>query len=160
MGSAGGPVHILQWRASWQRDLVRRTGAKDVYPRLIRDLTPEELLGEEAGASWAAARAVGNPLASLERTSSVEELVAEGFGTLTPLATQRGSGAGVHEDGRWKVALALPLERGEAGDRLDPGSVWPVAFAVWRGHEENRGSRKHYADWVSLELELPAGLRT
>jgi hypothetical protein len=59
----------------------------------------------------------------------------------------------VHAAGRWSVALGLPLVRGVSGAALEPGSVWPVSFAVWLGERKNRGSRKQYADWVELELE-------
>ena len=38
MGGPDAPVHILQWRASWERDLEDgRTGARDLYPRIQPD---------------------------------------------------------------------------------------------------------------------------
>jgi len=39
------------------------------------------------------------------------------------------------------------------GEAIAPSSVWPVAFAVWLGSRGNRGARKHFADWVSCEVE-------
>jgi hypothetical protein len=39
------------------------------------------------------------------------------------------------------------------GDALAPGTTWPVAFAVWLGSQENRGGRKHFADWQTLVVE-------
>jgi hypothetical protein len=155
MGGAGQPVHVLQWRASWQRDLAGRVGVDETHPNVIRDVGPEELLGAEAARPYAAARAVGNPLAAAERTTSVEELVAEGFGSLTPLEAQRARGSGAHADGRWRVAIGLPLDRGDTGAALAPGSAWPAAFAVWLGGRGNRGGRKHFSDWVLCELEAP-----
>jgi hypothetical protein len=153
MGAPGVPVHILQWRASWQRDLGEKTGSKTLYPNLVRDIGPEELLGYVAAAPFEAARAVGNPLSTAERVSPVEEIVAEGFGSATTLSVQRARGAGVWDEGRWAVTIAFPMARGPSGAPVEPGSSWPLAFAVWLGSQKNRGSRKHFADWVSCEVE-------
>jgi hypothetical protein len=156
MGAAGNPVHILQWRASWQRDVERgRTGPQVLYPRLVLDISPDQLLGPEAAAPYAPGRAVGNPLSAAKRSSPVEEIVAEGFGSATTLAEQRARGTGVYDEGRWAVSISLPLERGTAGATIAPGSVWPAAFAVWLGSRGNRGARKHFADWISFEVEKP-----
>ena len=153
MGAKGAPVHILQWRASWQRDLERKTGPEDLYPRLVRDIGPQELLGFHAAAPYVAGRAVGNPLSAPVRWSPIEEIVAEGFGSATSLPHQRARGAAVHESGRWTVTIALLLERGLGGAPIEPGSSWPVAFAIWLGSQKNRGSRKHIASWVRLDVE-------
>lgn len=152
MGAAGQPVHLLQWRASWQRDIDRgRSGVETLFPRVVHDVTPDDLLGA-AAAPYYPGRAVGNPLSALKRSSPVEEAVAEGFGSLTSLATQTARGKGVHDDGRWRVAIGFPMARGASGPPLAPGSRWPVAFALWLGSRDNRGSRKQYADWLDLEL--------
>ncbi len=152
MGGPGEPVHILQWRATWQRDLDRgRTGPQTLHPRIIRDLTPEDLLGPE-GKQYDVGYTVGNPMSTPER-SRVEEVVAEGFGTVTHLSRQRARGGGAHASGRWTVAVAVPMERAGAGDPIRPGSSWPVAFAVWLGSRRNRGSRKHWANWVRIDLD-------
>jgi len=45
------------------------------------------------------------------------------------------------------------MARGASGAPLDPGSRWPVSFAVWAGSEGNRGARKQFANWIDLELE-------
>jgi hypothetical protein len=153
MGGAGAPVHILQWRASWQRDLRRRTSVEDLYPHLVRDVTADDVLGAAGALPYYPGRAVRNPLSAETRTTPVEEIVAEGFGSVTTLAEQRARGAGVHEDGSWSVTIGLPLDRGESFARLEPGSSWPVAFALWLGSQGNRGARKHFADWVECRLE-------
>lgn len=154
MGAPGSPVHILQWRATWQRDLADgRTGLQELYPRAVRDLTPEELLGDEGAVPYYPGRAVGNPLSAARRASAVEEIVAEGFGSATSFTHQRARGRGEHAGGRWRVAIALPMDRTGAGEALTPGSTWPVAFAVWLGSKGNRGGRKHWANWVSCEIE-------
>lgn len=153
MGGPGVPVHILQWRASWQRDLQGRTGVEDIYPHVVRDETPDRVLPGGVAQLFYVGRVVGNPLSVEQRTTSVEEVIAEGFGTATSLAEQRARGGGVSGNGRWTATIGFPMERAPAGARLEPGSAWPVAFAVWQGGKGNRGSRKQFADWIDLELE-------
>lgn len=151
MGGPGQPVHILQWRAAWQRDLAGRAGPEDLFPRIVRDLTPEDLLGPKTGNLFYVGRYVGNPVSVHER-QPVEEVVAEGFGSATHLSRQQARGRGAHDGERWRVSIGIPLSR-EAGDALVPGTAWPVSFAVWLGSRKNRGGRKHWANWVRCELE-------
>ena len=154
MGEAGRAVHLLQWRATWQRDIDEgRGGVEDLYPRVVRDTTPDELLDPKAVALYYPGRAAGNPMSLFERSSPVEEAVAEGFGSVTTLAEQRARGRGVHSGGRWAVTIGIPLDRGGSLEPLEPGSTWPLAVAVWLGSRGNRGSRKQYADWIDLHLE-------
>lgn len=157
MGGAGAPVHILHWKASWQADvdLGRRT-VRDAFPNGFNDWVPEELMDPEAARVFYPGLAVGNPLSAVGKTSPVEELIAEGFGSLTHQAEQRATGRGVFEDGRWRVALQVPMAGGETTATLSPGTVSQAAFAVWNGSRQNRGSRKHYAPWVPLTIEATA----
>jgi hypothetical protein len=152
MGGVGTPVHLLQWRATWQRDIDEgRAGIETLFPRAVHDVTPDDLLGARAVVYYPG-RAVGNPMSALKRSSPIEEAVAEGFGSVTTLAKQTARGKGVHEDGEWRVSVGLPMARGASGQPLEPGSRWPVAFALWLGSNGNRGSRKQYADWLELEI--------
>jgi Ethylbenzene dehydrogenase len=152
MGAAGAPVHLMQWRATWQRDIDQgRSGVESMFPHVVRDVTPDDLLGA-AAAVYYPARAVGNPMSALKRASPVEEAVAEGFGSVTTLKAQTARGKGIHDGGRWRVTIGVPMARGASGQPLEPGSRWPVAFALWLGSRDNRGSRKQYADWVDLEV--------
>ena len=153
MGAPGAAVHLLQWRATWERDLGRRVSVQDVYPNAVADVPPDAILPPETAVLYYPGRAVGNPLSALVHTTTVEELVAEGFGSATVLEQQSARGKGVHREGRWQVALGFPLARGASGAPIAPGSVWPVAFAVWLGSRQNRGSRKQYADWLEVEVE-------
>lgn len=152
MGGPGAPVHLLQWRAGWQRDADRgRTGVEGIYPRVVRDVDAEEVLGR-AGALFSPGLAVGNPMSVRAPRSPVEEAVAEGFGSVTHLERQRARGRGAWEDGGWRVALALPLDRRPDASPIPPGVAVPVAFAVWAGAAGDRGGRKQYADWINLQL--------
>ena len=153
MGAPGAPVHLVQWRASWQRDLASgRTGVTELFPAAATEIYPEDLLDAEVARLWSPAAATGNPLA-VAHPSAIEELVAEGFGSATTIPPTGARGAGAWSDGRWRVAVAVPLARGAAGARIEPGSTWPVAFAVWSGSRGNRGGRKQFADWVAVTLE-------
>jgi hypothetical protein len=153
MGGPGAAVHVLQWRAGWQRDIDEgRAGVADVYPNVVRDLDAVEQLGLRDGVLYSPGLAVGNPMSARARPSPVGEAVAEGFGSLTHLAEQRARGRGVWTDGVWAVSVAMPLDRRPAADAITPGLSWPVAFAVWSGSAGDRGGRKQYAEWISLSL--------
>lgn len=156
MGGPGQQVHIVQWRASWQRDMERggayEQRVADIHPRIIRDLPPSEVLPPKTAVLWTPALAVGNPVAVAAPKTPVDEIIAQGFGSATSLDRSRGRGRGRRQATGWKVAVGLPLDRPGAGQRIKPGSVWPVAFAVWIGNMQNRGARKHWASWINCEL--------
>lgn len=161
MGMAGKPVYIMQWKASWQKDVDQGfQGVEKAYPRWFNDVYPGhptlEALGLKGDAvkSYYPGLAAGNPLSQQKRTSPVEELIAEGFGTLTSLPQQRALGRGIYANGRWKVSLGMPAAEQDV-PVLKPGSSVPVAFAVWDGGKRQVGGRKHYADWV--QVNLPGG---
>jgi DMSO reductase family type II enzyme heme b subunit len=154
MGQPGRPVHILHWRASWQRTV--RDGPRDVrdlHPFAVNDRTPEEHLGAEQARVFYPALVVGNPMATRERTTPVEELVAQGFGTITSHEGQRADGYGVHTSQGWEVVVVMPMAGGQNQPTLSPGGLTAVAVAVWDGAKGDRGARKQFANWVGLELE-------
>ncbi|MCS7007641.1 MAG: ethylbenzene dehydrogenase-related protein [Thermoleophilia bacterium] len=155
MGAPEAPVHILQWRATWQRDLDSggKTGVDQIYPEVVHDVMPDDVLPPETAQLYWVAREAGNPLSKAVRSTPVEEVAAAGFGTVTHLPNQLARGRGVHADGRWHVALAVPSARAGVGEALAPGTTWPIAFAVWLGSEENRGGRKHVSTWHTLAIE-------
>jgi hypothetical protein len=153
MGGPGQPVHVLRWTAVWQRDVDRgRSSVETIFPNTVRDVSPESVLPPESAELYSPGRAVGNPMAALERKWPVEEGFAEGFGSLTPLAKQQARAAGRHKDGHWSVVIAAPLDRRPDGDLLSDRTDLPIAFALWIGSAGNRGSRKHYSDWVQCKL--------
>jgi len=152
MGAKGAPTHILQWRATWERDLAGKTGVDQVYPRVVHDVMPDDVLPPETAALYWVGRSVGNPLSQTERTTPIEQIVAEGFGTTTHLPRTDAKGHGVNDGSTWTVALGFPAKREGIGAPLAPGDTWSIAFAVWLGHQANRGGRKHYANWVKLTL--------
>jgi hypothetical protein len=155
MGAPGAPVHILQWRATWQRDVDSqgKTGVSQIYPRVVHDVMPDDVLPPDVANLYWVGREAGNPLSQKTRTTPVEQAVAEGFGSTTHIAREDARGRGLNEDGSWRVALGFPANREGVAAALTPGSTTSVAFAVWLGSRKNRGGRKHYANWVPFRLD-------
>ena len=154
MGNPKGRVHILQWRADFQSDVER--GAitiRELYPNAYNaDLYHEDLVPGDAGKEYAVAKKAGNP-ASQRAPSSVQELVAEGFGSLTPTGATSAQGVGRHDEKGWHVVISRPL----AGDgvksaNLAPGSASQLAIAAWDGSKGEVGARKSWFGWLPLEI--------
>lgn len=153
MGQPGRPVHLLHWRASWQRGPEKSTGTiRDAFPNAVSDVSPEDLMKPELARGYYPAQAAGNAMALRQRTSPIEELVAEGFGTITSQSEQRAEGSGVFSGSRWEVVLVIPMAGKENQASLKPGDHTSVAVAVWNGGKGDRGARKQFAYWSGLEL--------
>lgn len=114
---------------------------------------PDDVLPPETAQLYWVGREAGNPLSQVNRATPVEEAVAEGFGSVTHLPVQGAVGRGVHDGSGWHVVISTPSARTGVGSPLAPGTSWPIAFAVWEGSDENRGGRKHIANWQTLVLE-------
>jgi hypothetical protein len=165
MGLVGQQINLWHWKASWQKDLD--DGFQEVvqaYPNFWGDFYPyvvgkppfrfpQDWQSAEARAlvpAWEA----GNPLANPKRVTAVEDLNAEGFGTLTTQTTQDVLGRGVWKDGRWYVTFARTLATGDANDsQLAPGDSRSVAFAIWNGSNREAGARKQLSAWVTLAVD-------
>ncbi len=171
----GGPdkgMEIDFWKALWQRDI--EDGYQDVtdlHPNITADAYQgydrdpyktgpasqdpvEEVLATPESRETLPAVAMGNSMAQITREYPVEQLVAEGFGTLTTQTTQNARAWGVHEDGKWTVVFTRPLDTGDEADApLSPGGESAVNFAVWEGGEGDVGARKNYAMFTPLKLE-------
>ena len=107
-----------------------------------------DLTAIPAGAKrYAPARALGNQMAG-PRERPVQDLVAEGPGTIHPAAKTQSNGRGVRADGGWAVVLSRPAPKG-----IEPGSRTQVAFAVWQGSRQEAGARKMRSVWVPLLIE-------
>lgn len=154
MGQVGQPVHIMQWRASWQADVDRgRRTVQDAFPNMYHDAAPEDLMSPQDATVFYPARAVGNPVAQAQRASPVEDLVAVGFGSLTSHEEQTVRGDAVFDERGWHVVIRTPLSGGADKAQLTPGQATPVAFAAWNGSAANRGARKQWANWTTMEIE-------
>ena len=155
MGQAGKGVQITFWRADWQATVDGRgTAIADLYPNATVDHYPFEAQSLEKGSDaqqqmakrYAPAEAAGN-LRGGPRTSAVEDLVAEGPGSLAPASATTARGRGVHSGPGWSVVITRPLPSG-----LSPTTRTQVAFAVWEGAAKEAGARKMRSGWVGLSI--------
>jgi len=155
MGNPGARVEILQWRADWQSDLERGPlSVHELYPNAYAaDFHHEDHLPEASANAFRGAAGAGNPMAERKRHSAVQDLMAEGFGSLTPRATQSAEGQGRHDGRRWHVVITRPLAAdGDSAASLEPGVATSIAFAVWNGSQGEVGARKGWASWIPLEV--------
>ncbi len=164
MGQQGGNVNIWHWKADWESDLIAFQDLEALYPGMHVDQFPFAAANESGvvgpeeytDTSFLPALAAGNLLADPARTSSVEDLVAGGFGSLTaqPGASQNVAGRGVWEEGRWRVVFSRDLSSPEADDVIfQAGNVYPIAFAAWDGANGERDGTKSTSQWISLTLD-------
>jgi DMSO reductase family type II enzyme heme b subunit len=93
---------------------------------------------------YAPARALANPVAGPPVTP-VQDLVAEGPGTLRPAGRAQSAGAGRHDGAGWSVVVARPLP-----DGLGAGARAQIALAVWQGERQEVGPRKMRTGWIPL----------
>lgn len=156
MGEQGKPVEITFWRASWQATVDGRGDTiKDLYPGATVDHYPFQAPPLDQGsqpqremeARYAPARALGNRMAG-PRERPVEDLIAEGPGTLTPVPPAESDGRGRRTSDGWSVQISRRLPEG-----LAPGQRSQVAFAVWEGAQQEAGSRKMRTGWIPIVVE-------
>jgi hypothetical protein len=153
MGEAQRAVQITYWRAFWQSTVDGRedsitalfpNATVDHYPFEAASLQPGSAAQREMAERYAPARAVGNTMAG-PRAQPVQDLLAEGPGTIRPAAETQSIGRGTHSDQGWSVVLLRPLPAG-----LEPGGRTQVAFAVWQGAHQEAGARKMRSVWIPL----------
>ena len=155
MGTPASPATLLHWKADWERDVqlgvqgesdVFPNRSVDTYPPLVVDnpteMTPMDYV--KAGATdWLPGLAVGNPLSAPTRPTSVEKLVAIGFGTATSCKTQDALGAGERTKKGWRVAIVKPMTASDKSETvLQAGGTATCAFAVWSGSNMDSGGHK------------------
>ncbi|MBP2019880.1 hypothetical protein J2Z79_003322 [Symbiobacterium terraclitae] len=151
MGMLDAPVHIWHWRAD------RGPGAREMataYPNMHVDGwhddtgQVQEVFGDDLYAR--PALVVGNRRALPDKGGLAENMIAEGFGTLTTAAEQPTSVEAVWKDGRWAAVFTRSLD----GDpQFEAGSQLQAAFAVWDGKQMQRDGMKYITDWAVLELK-------
>jgi hypothetical protein len=157
MGQADSHVNIWQWKADWQADIDRAyAGVAAANPDMHVDYYPQP-----DDPAFNPARAVGNPLATLERSTPIENLVAGGAGTLTTSDIQTVQGRGEWRDGRWRVLFVRRLsESGDGQAKFASGEGNDAAFAVWNGSAGDRDGQKSFLSsctWRSSRSAPGAG---
>jgi mono/diheme cytochrome c family protein len=152
MGEKGHPVNVWHWKSDYQTDLTgERRDVDTENPFLyVQDYPRTE-------PEFITARAAGNLIAQDKRTTPIEDLNAEGFGSLEaqPASQQNVTGKGVWRGGRWRVVFLRDLKNKEPMDRqfAVEGEYVPVAFAIWSGKEHDRNGQKTVSTWFKLKLE-------
>jgi hypothetical protein len=140
MGNKGGRIILWQWKADWQA----RLEGKETYPTAYSDfINPDDptLFGR-----------IGN---KPKAETPVEELTAEGFGTLTTKKEQTVLGRGVHANGKWKVVFVRRLGSAEPGNvSFAAGETVQVTVAVWNGDAKEVSAKKSVSMvWHPLVLQ-------
>jgi hypothetical protein len=156
MGETGRGVEITNWKASWQAVVDGRAddihtlypnARVDHYPFEAASLQPGSDRQERLAAQYSPARSLGNDMAG-PRTNPVQDLIAEGPGTVTRAAETRSNGKGTRLPAGWSVVITRPIPR-----ELAPSGRSQVAFAVWDGAREEVGARKMRSVWIPLAVE-------
>ncbi len=156
MGETGKTVEIAYWRADWQAIVDGRAdevtsiypNAKpDHYPFNAKSLESNPDARKQAELRYSPARSLGNGREG-PRSQPVEDLIAEGPGTLSPGPNQFSKGKGARNGSGWAVVITRPLPAG-----LTKESPSQIAFAVWQGAHGETGARKMRTGWVNLLLK-------
>jgi hypothetical protein len=141
MGEKGRKVEIAWWSAAAQS---RPDDLKALYPNAHVDHYPFDAAQDPAAReSMAALYSPGRALDRFGR-KAVQDLVAEGPGTLVPAAAQVSEGKGTRSADGWAVVIVRPAPK---------AARTHVSFAVWNGSEQDAGSRKMWTPWIPLVLE-------
>jgi hypothetical protein len=159
MGEPGRAVHITFWNAAWQEAAAgHRDSLPDLYPRATVDHYPFESAALKQGSPeqramadrYAPARRLGNFM-HRPPGAPVQDLVAEGPGTLRSLPETTATGTGKRIADGWSVAIVRDLPEGFAS-----APEGQIAFAVWEGAQGEVGSRKMRTGWVTMtRVEQP-----
>jgi hypothetical protein len=155
MGEDGKPVEITYWSAIFQAMVNgRKDNIEAIYPQASVDHYPFEAASLKPGSPaqqdmekrYAPARALGNAMGG-PRTVPVQDLLAEGPGTLRGAEKTLSSGTGKHSKDGWTVLLVRPLPNG-----TKPGGRTQAAFAVWQGSQQEVGAKKMRTGWIPLAI--------
>lgn len=92
--------------------------------------------------------------ADVRGSPPVEDLIAEGFGTLTLQDSQDVMGKGVWSSSRWRVVLYRHMTTKDKEDAMfKKGMTMPIAFAVWDGNNLEKDGQKSITTWHELKIE-------
>jgi DMSO reductase family type II enzyme heme b subunit len=145
MGDKKNTVTIWHWKADWEADI--RRGFRDSVDHMDQMAKPADFKTNKRNLAGLAA---ANPLSDRKRKSSVEVLMARGFGTLTNLpANQTVQGRGLWLNGKWVVIMRQAL-LSPAAPPLRRGRPLPVAVAVWEGSAGDRNGQKAVSQWMEF----------
>ena len=167
MGDAAGTVNIWHWKSAWEGDRPSFPDITKAYPRALMDfdMSAKEIQPSQGAhlvsevkdrdptfySGWGSGNLLSNP----ERPSVVEDLNAQGLGTVhsQALRNQSVQGSGVWNEGGWRVVFVRPLPASGSGDiAFRPGESVRIAFAIWDGQAGDRNGQKSVTIWHDLTL--------
>jgi hypothetical protein len=167
MGSKGQPVNIWMWKSERQADLepafqdlekIYPNLGIDSYPNLTRSPLEQpyrNALTLESDKTFVTGWGAGNIVSNPQRKSPVEDLNAQGFGTLVARAAaeQKVDAKGVYGEGSYRVMFRRSLApTGKNAVTFTPGTTVPVGFAVWNGSAGDRDGKKSVTIWQELKI--------
>lgn len=156
MGEDTRPVEITYWSANWQAVVDGRADdIKAIYPNASVDHYPFQAPSLKEGSEdqqamakrYAPARALENPMSG-PRKQPVQDLIAEGPGTLRPADQTQSTGIGKRTQKGWSVLIVRALPQGAGA-----GMKGQIAFAVWNGANQEVGARKMRTPWIPFAME-------
>lgn len=161
MGQQAGGLNIWHWRADWAADLPELQDLEDVHPAMPDDLAFPPGEGSTSP-GFLTGQMVGNPMSAAVRTSSVADLNAIGFGTLTSQTPegQNVHGASEYRGGVWRVVMSRALSDGDPNDTVleADSAATVIAVAAWDGSRGDRNGQKSVSTWLALSLpQKPVG---
>ncbi len=156
MGELGRPVEVTFWRADWQasvngrKDTIQElypNASVDHYPFEAKPLAPGSQEQKDFSTRYSPATGAGNRRGG-PRPTPVEDMLAEGPGTLVPAASTTSRGQGVRTPTGWSVVFSRRAPEG-----LAPRQRTAIAFAVWEGGSQETGARKMRTGWIPLLMQ-------
>ncbi len=156
MGETGKTVQMSFWRADWQAIVDGRAdeitsiypnSKPDHYPFNAKSLENNPDTQKEVALRYAPARSLGNNRQG-PRQQPVEDLIAEGPGTITPSPQTFSKGKGVRTATGWAVVISRPLPDGFTKEKPSQ-----IAFAIWEGSKGETGARKMRTGWINLTMK-------
>lgn len=128
MGDRENPVNIWRWSAIFEE--------KNRYPKAYADFHRQD--------------AIETAIELQEMPG--ENLMAQGFGTLTKDETQDIRAAGSWTKNGWTVVLKRSLKTKGSGASFKQNTVVPMAFALWNGSQKERDGMKSVGFWQWLVI--------
>jgi len=168
MGELGAEVSIWMWKSERQADLdpafqdlekVYPNLGIDSYPNLERSPLEQPMrkgLTLESDKAFITGWGAGNIVSDPTRRSPVENLAAQGFGTLRarPPIDQTVRAQGSYGFGSYQVVFLRKMNEDTADSAiLAPGRTVPVGFAIWDGSAGDRDGKKSVTIWQELYIE-------
>jgi len=155
MGETGGAVAITYWTASWQAEVNGRPDSiqafyphatVDHYPFEAASLDPKSPEYQEMVKRYRPAEGAQHPQHA--EGQPVQDLVAEGPGTLTAVDPTDSAGQGQWRQNAWEVVILRALP-----EALRNEARAQVAVAIWNGARDEVGARKMRSAWIPMSLE-------